>query len=66
MENPDETIEDRGGSRSGNDRRRETTEGRHPDRRSGRSRRSGLDRRSGLGRRKDIDRRDCFRKKIHK
>ena len=58
------TILDQVGSRSGKDRRRNSTQSRDPDRRSGRSRRSGFDRRNGSGKRKDIDRRDCFRENI--
>ena len=64
MNSIDKTIIDNGGTRSGKDRRQDSTKGYYPERRSGQDRRSGLDRRDGLGRRKDIDRRDCFRGKI--
>ena len=64
MNNIYQTIIDNGGTRSGKDRRQDSTEGHYPERRSGQDRRSGIDRRDGLGRRKDIDRRDWFRGKI--
>ncbi len=70
------SIQDKGGTRSGHDRRQEHQSYRGIERRSGRDRRKGFDRRSGLarrrtsGRRSDngcwngscIERRDIFRK----
>lgn len=70
-------IRDRGGSRSGHDRRQNHQTYAGIEKRSGRDRRNGLDRRSGLARRRIsdrrskngcwdgsmIERRDMFRKK---
>ena len=70
-------IKDRGGSRSGHDRRQNHQSYVGIERRSGRDRRKGYDRRSGLARRRisdrrsknggwdgsSIERRDIFRKK---
>ena len=54
----DETIiKDRGGSRSGHDRRQRNIDYKGPERRSGKNRRRGFDRRSGLARRRTPDRR---------
>lgn len=50
-------IEDKGGTRSGNDRRQDHTSYGGIERRSGRDRRKGFDRRSGLARRRIPDRR---------
>ena len=72
----DVNIKDRGGSRSGNDRRQNHRPYRGVERRSGLDRRKGFDRRSGLARRRTpsrrsengcwngtcIERRDIFRK----
>ena len=69
-------IQDRGGSRSGKDRRQNHQSYTGVERRSGRDRRKGFDRRSGLARRRTpgrkskngcwdgtcIERRDAFRK----
>jgi hypothetical protein len=53
-----EPIEDRGGSRSGRDRRRRLEPFERNERRDGRDRRRGFDRRSGIERRRIGDRRD--------
>lgn len=50
-------IEDRGGTRSGHDRRQNQKPHEGIERRSGRDRRKGFDRRSGLARRRISDRR---------
>jgi len=50
-------IKDRGGTRSGRDRRRNNGTYDGVERRSGRDRRRGFDRRSGLARRRGTDRR---------
>ncbi len=67
-------IKDRGGSRSGHDRRQHKVVYQGPERRSVKNRRKGFDRRSGLARRRtpdrrrgtqdgySIERRDVFRK----
>ena len=69
-------IKDRGGTRTGTDRRKGLQPYEGIERRSGRDRRTGLDRRSGLARRRTsdptnmngcwdgslIERRDSFRK----
>lgn len=70
------TIKDRGGTRIGTDRRKNTELYDGDEKRSGRDRRKGFDRRSGLARRRTpnrketdgrwdgscIERRDSFRK----
>ena len=70
------SIEDKGGTRSGHDRRQNDQSYAGIERRSGRDRRKGFDRRSGLARRRisdrrsensrwdgsSIERRDIFRK----
>ncbi len=62
-------IKDRGGMRSGADRRHQIDSDLRPgpERRSGKERRDGLDRRADLGQQRDpeqeaIERRDAFRK----
>jgi hypothetical protein len=50
-------IHDRGGSRSGRERRRNSTTCEGAERQAGRDRRSGFDRRSGIERRRSDDRR---------
>ena len=62
-------IKDRGGTRSGSDRRHEIGSGYkpEPERRSGKERRDGFDRRADLGQQRDpekgaVERRDAFRK----
>ena len=62
-------IKDRGGMRSGSDRRHQIDSGYKPktERRSGIERRDGFDRRADLGQQRDpekgaIERRDAFRK----
>ncbi len=62
-------IKDRGGMRSGSDRRLQIDSGYRPkpERRSGKERRDGFDRRVDLGEQRDpekgaIERRDAFRK----
>jgi hypothetical protein len=50
-------IQDRGGTRSGRDRRRANVPREAAERRSGKDRRCGHDRRSGVERRKSGDRR---------
>lgn len=57
-------IADRGGGRSGIERRRFTYSAHIPDRRSGLERRSGEDRRSGFDRRSGIERRKAIPVKI--
>ncbi len=60
-------IKDRGGTRSGVDRRQKSSSDNSLDKRKVQDRRTGFDRRSGLGRRRDrnleraIERRDVFR-----
>jgi len=56
-------INDKGGTRSGNDRRQKNMIYVGLDRRSGRDRRSGNDRREGAIERTGIERRDIYRKK---
>lgn len=51
-------IQDRGGSRSGQDRRQHPEPFEGSERRSGRDRRRGYDRRCGIERRRSGDRRD--------
>ncbi len=70
----EDVIKDRGGTRSGLDRRQNDKFYDGPERRSGRDRRKGFDRRTGLARRRTrgpkrgiwdgngIERRDIFRK----
>lgn len=62
-------IKDRGGMRSGSDRRHQIDSGyrMEPERRSGKERRDGFDRRADLGQQRDpeqgaVERRDAFRK----
>ena len=55
-------IRDRGGTRSGTDRRSRQIIYAKLDRRSGKDRRSGNDRRDGTGRYRYIERRDALRK----
>ena len=62
-------IKDRGGMRSGSDRRHQTDLGFKPktERRSGIERRDGFDRRADLGQQRDpekgaVERRDAFRR----
>ena len=55
-------INDKGGTRSGNDRRQKNMIYVGLDRRSGRDRRSGQDRREGPIERTGIERRDIYRK----
>lgn len=50
-------LEDKGGTRSGSDRRQDHTHYGGTERRSGRDRRKGFDRRIGLARRRIPDRR---------
>ena len=52
----DQKIADNGGTRSGKDRRQDSTKEYIPDRRSGRDRRYGPDRRTDFSKRKEIDR----------
>jgi hypothetical protein len=54
---PERMIQDRGGTRSGRDRRRANIPREAAERRSGKDRRCGRDRRSGVERRKSGDRR---------
>jgi hypothetical protein len=60
-------IKDKGGTRSGIDRRQNASHGYKFERRKFKNRRSGFDRRSELGRRRDpnferaVERRDVFR-----
>lgn len=56
-------INDKGGTRSGNDRRQKNMIYVGLDRRSGRDRRSGNDRREGAIQRTGIERRDINRQK---
>ena len=51
-------IKDRGGTRSGLERRQNHQSHEGTERRSGRDRRKGIDRRSGLARRRTPDRRN--------
>ena len=71
-------IQDRGGSRSGRERRQNQAACEDAERRSGRDRRRGFDRRSGIERRRSddrrseravwegdlIERRDAFRRRV--
>jgi hypothetical protein len=65
--NTENLIKDRGGTRSGTDRRQNSSLGYKFDRRRFKDRRSGFDRRSGTGRIRDLDleraveRRDVFK-----
>lgn len=67
--NKENLIKDRGGTRSGIDRRKNSSQGHKFERRKFKDRRGGFDRRSELGRRRDpnlekaIERRDLFRHK---
>lgn len=54
---PEEVLPDRGGMRSGEDRRKHELPFDGHERRSGRDRRRGFDRRSGIDRRRFSDRR---------
>jgi len=54
-------IKDKGGTRSGNDRRRKNLIYTKLDRRTGRDRRSGNDRREGSIQHNGIERRDIYR-----
>jgi len=54
-------ISDKGGTRSGNDRRQKNAIYLKPDRRSGRDRRSANDRREGSIQHNGIERRDIMR-----
>lgn len=56
-------INDRGGTRSGNDRRQKNTIYVRLDRRTGKDRRSGNDRREGSIQHNGIERRDIYREK---
>jgi hypothetical protein len=65
--NDTEVIKDRGGTRSGIDRRQKASTEFKNERRKGKDRRSGFDRRSGICRERGknhqaIERRDQFRK----
>ena len=68
--NKENLIKDRGGTRSGIDRRQNSSQGHKFERRKFKNRRSGVDRRGELGRRRDpnlesaIERRDVFRHKV--
>jgi hypothetical protein len=55
-------IKDKGGTRSGNDRRQKNMIYVRLDRRTGKERRSGGDRREGSGHLIALERRDVFRK----
>jgi hypothetical protein len=65
--NKENLIKDRGGTRSGIDRRQNSSKDHKFERRKFKNRRSGFDRRSELGRRRDpnfesaAERRDVFR-----
>jgi len=59
-------INDRGGTRSGNDRRKNNSIYLKLDRRIGRDRRSGNDRRQGSIHHHGIERRDIYRGKLNK
>ena len=56
-------INDKGGARSGRDRRKLTMLTRNPERRTGQERRSGIDRRNGQKDRGElaVERRDTFK-----
>jgi hypothetical protein len=56
-------INDRGGTRSGNERRHQNTIYVRLDRRTGKDRRSGNDRREGSIQHSGIERRDIYRRK---
>ncbi|MGD9179980.1 MAG: hypothetical protein PVF26_13620 [Desulfobacterales bacterium] len=56
-------INDRGGTRSGNDRRQKNTIYVRLERRAGKDRRSGNDRREGSIQHYGIERRDIYRRK---
>jgi len=56
-ESADQVIQDRGGARSGRDRRQQQEPYDGSDQRSGRDRRRGFDRRSGIERRRANERR---------
>ena len=65
--NDEKKIKDRGGTRSGTDRRKKKKASFDPNKRSKKNRRSGKDRREGLGIKRveknggPIERRDVFR-----
>ena len=65
--NKENLIKDRGGARSGFDRRQNSSQSHKFERRKFKNRRSGFDRRSEIGRRRNpnferaIERRDVFR-----
>ena len=65
--NKEKLIKDRGGTRSGIDRRQNSSKGHKFEKRKLKNRRSGFDRRSELGRRRNpnferaVERRDVFR-----
>lgn len=67
----EKAIKDRGGTRSGADRRQKSSSNNGLEKRKLKDRRTGFDRRSGLGRRRDwnleraIERRDLFRRRNH-
>jgi len=56
-------IKDNGGTRSGRNRRKFKSMGRHPERRTEKERRSGIDRRNGQRYRGElaVERRDTFK-----
>lgn len=57
--NKEETnVKDKGGTRSGQERRKKSRSYKGIERRSGRDRRKGFDRRTGLARRRTPDRRN--------
>ncbi len=65
--NKAEVVKDRGGTRSGTDRRQRASSAYKKERRKGEDRRSGFDRRRGIGHKRGknhrgIERRDVFRK----
>jgi hypothetical protein len=65
----EKAIKDRGGTRSGVDRRQKSSSDNSLDKRKVKNRRKGFDRRSGLGRKRNrnleraIERRDVFRER---
>jgi hypothetical protein len=66
--NKAEAVKDRGGSRSGTDRRQKASGEYKKERRNGKDRRAVFDRRSGISHERDknqqaIERRDIFRKR---
>jgi hypothetical protein len=60
LETAERVIQDRGGARSGRDRRQANVSRKAAERRSGKDRRCGIDRRSGVERRKSGDRRPAM------